>query len=311
VQSSAELSRFSDEYKIAHQEIAQASRDILSTIAAMVGRSAREAETAQLGARSVQDLTGLVDSTVLEEKSQLKTVSTSSEIGGNLSDMVEFFDKKAMGLKAIGENVNRTGAKIGAMSEYSEKIRSIIGIIDEISTRTNLLAFNAAIEASHAGDSGKGFKVIAGEIRNLADKSMESTGSVSALIADMLRAIQESIGSITATKEIADEQVRSITEASAKLKELSERLLATMRDVQTAADRNIGKILRMKESATGMNQVLSESSKASTENSAAIEVLNANFEEIGAEIEDMNTRTKQLGDIVLVLKGIVSQFNTG
>jgi methyl-accepting chemotaxis protein len=84
-----------------------------------------------------------------------------------------------------------------------------------------------------------------------------------------------------------------------------------MRDLRAASDRNIGKTLGMKEAADGMNGVLGEVSKASTENSSAIESLSGNFAEIGAQIEEMNTRTRQLGEIVLVLKGVVSQFDTG
>jgi methyl-accepting chemotaxis protein len=225
--------------------------------------------------------------------------------------MIGFFEGKAMGLRTISQNVSLTGTKIDAMGKYSERIRSIIGIIGDITAQTNLLAFNAAIEASRAGESGKGFKVIANEIRKLADKSDESAKSVSALVSNILKAIEESIGSIGATREIAEEQVLSITEASAQLRELSGRLIGTMRDLRAASDRNIGKTLGMKEAADGMNGVLGEVSKASTENSSAIESLSGNFAEIGAQIEEMNTRTRQLGEIVLVLKGVVSQFDTG
>jgi methyl-accepting chemotaxis protein len=309
-QSSVELGRFSSEYLVGHQEINQSMQQILTTLNNMVIRISKEAETARYGSLAVYGLLGLIDKTVVEEQRQMENVSASSEISNRLSEMVDFFKDKVRGLKDISENVKLSESKIKAMSDYSDRIRTILDIIDNIADQTNLLALNAAIEAARAGELGKGFEVIANEIRGLADKSGASTRDVAALITDMRFAIEESIHAVERTKGIVDDQVLSITAASEKINELSERLVRTMESVQKAVTENTEKILKMKESAHSMNQVVEQSSTIAAENSSAIETLSSAFTEISAQFNEMNNQTKQLGEIITVLHNTVSQFNT-
>jgi len=310
LQSSVELGRFSMDYQKGHQEINQVMQSILDTIQATTDRIGQEAAAANNGANAVDELLQLIDQATKQEQEQFSTVSNSSEIGSKLFDMVGFFNEKTRGLQQMSEMVRLSGDKIGSMNAFSEKITSIIVIINDIADQTNLLAFNAAIEATRAGESGKGFKVIADEIRGLADKSVASTRSVTTLIGEMKLAIRQSITSVEQTKEIVDEQVLSVTAASGQLRELTDRLVSTVRSVQAAADENMKAIDRMKDSAHLMSQVIAGSSAMAAENDVSMETLSGTFAEISAQFNEMNNQTKQLGDIITVLHGTVSQFNT-
>ncbi|RPJ03419.1 MAG: hypothetical protein EHM28_15345, partial [Spirochaetaceae bacterium] len=231
-QSSIELGRFSSEYLIGHQEINQSMQEILNTLNNMVGRVGREADTAKDGARSVADLLSLIEKTVDREQQQMEKVSDSSHISTQLAEMVDFFNSKIEGLKIMDAEVAKSREKVSSMSDYSDKILSIISLIDDISQQTNLLALNAAIEAARAGEKGKGFEIIAREIRNLADRSTMSTHSIADLINDLRNAIEESISAIGKTKNIVDEQVKSITTASGQISRIAEKLSVTMQRVQ-------------------------------------------------------------------------------
>ncbi|MBN1525090.1 MAG: substrate-binding domain-containing protein [Spirochaetales bacterium] len=307
--SSIELGRFSSEYMIGHQEINTSIQEILRTLNEMVGRVTNEADTAKEGVHSVNNLMGLINNTVTAEETQLQTVSSSYVISSRLAEMVEFFNEKISGLKKVGSEVNRSREKISSMSDFNERILTIISIIDDIAQQTNLLALNAAIEAARAGVSGKGFEIIAHEIRNLADRSTSSTRDVESLITEMRTAIEESVGAIGQTKTIVDEQIDSITAASEQMNNLSEQLFGIMEQVQGTVEQNTQKILKMKDSAFSMNALVEKSSVISADNSLAIETLSSNFTEISTQFNEMNNQTKLLGDIVNVLHHTVAQFN--
>jgi hypothetical protein len=154
--------------------------------------------------------------------------------------MVAFLETRVEGLRDMGSHVRISSEKAQRLRAYSDKIQSIIGIIDDIAERTNILAFNAAIEATHAGDKGRGFKVISGEIRSLADKSVSSTRDIALLIDEMRRAISDDIEANARSLAIVEEQISLISDASSTLAELSGRLLEMMsrvRDAEYKGDR--------------------------------------------------------------------------
>lgn len=308
--SSGELGRFCEDYERGHQEINSAMQNVLDTIQRTTDRISQEALIANNGAKAVEELLHLIDSTNNQERQQLTTVSGTTEVGTSLSEMVGFFNSKIQGLQRMSDMVRESGTKIDSMNTYSERITSIIGLINDIADQTNLLAFNATIEATRAGQTGKGFKVIADAIRLLADKSVDSTRSVSKLIGEMKLAIHDSITSVDSTRSMVDEQVLSVTAASGQLKELTDKLLAAVQTARNAADHNMKDIESMRESAYLMSQIIADSSSMAEENDFSMETLAQTFTEISAQFSEMNRQTRQLSHIFSVLDDSISQFNT-
>jgi methyl-accepting chemotaxis protein len=306
---SVQLSRFTDEYSSGHREIDQAMSDTLPAIESMVGRANEEARLARDGADSVAALSVLIDATSREEKGQAETVKTSAEIANRLSEMVAFLETRVGGLKEMGAQVKASSEKAESLKAYSDKIQSIIGMIDDIAERTNILAFNAAIEATHAGDKGRGFKVISGEIRQLADKSVSSTGDIAALIGEMRKAISEDIAANARSLALVNEQIAQIGDASSRLGEMSDSLLEMMRKSREAVERNTEAVEEMRLSAISMSKVVTENSRISAENSSAMESIGGTFAEVSSQFTEMSKQTAQLKEIVAVLEGTVAAFS--
>lgn len=128
------------------------------------------------------------------------------------SDMVE----------SIRESTNRLSETIGRLNLSSGKIEDIVGSISEIADQTNLLALNAAIEAARAGEAGKGFAVVADEVRKLAEKTQTATQEIVTIIKDLLTDAKSADSAMESAKESVDRGVAAIMDTGAVFAKIEE-----------------------------------------------------------------------------------------
>ena len=138
------------------------------------------------------------------------------------------------------ESLVRLGSQMGQLTGHANQLNDILIFLDEVAFHTNILSLNAAVEAAHAGVHGRGFSVVAGEVRALAQKSAEASRRARALIEDTLSSIEDCSTHVRTVARINDHireaaastetQVRAIVSAaSEQARELSEarRVLAS------------------------------------------------------------------------------------
>lgn len=206
--------------------------------------------------------------------------------------------KKVVGtMQQIHEITEQTTAKIKALSEKSQQIDGIISVITSIASQTNLLALNAAIEAARAGEHGKGFAVVADEVRKLAEQSNTAASKVG----DIIREIQEDIDSssksfyqvtscvaegVNVTKSAGDmiEEIIEIFKQTAKqTQNIQELLEHTVVNSQTVLN------------ITQKNQKMAQATATTTESiAAAAEEQNASIEEINSNIEVITNVSEEI-----------------
>ncbi|KPG82518.1 chemotaxis protein [Pseudomonas sp. RIT-PI-o] len=173
-------------------------------------------------------------------------VATSNEVARSCSQAADSADNGQrqahtgqQQIDAAVSNVGRLSQEIGHSAESmqqleqdSNDIQSILGTIRSIAEQTNLLALNAAIEAARAGEQGRGFAVVADEVRALAKRTSDSTGEIDALLGNLARRTHQMGKQMHASLEVSQETVVSINEARASF-ELIRESVDVIRDMNT------------------------------------------------------------------------------
>ena len=219
--------------------------------------------------------------------------SAANESVKTANDGKGIVEKTVKSMLNIARTVESSSRMVEQLGESSKKIGDITDVINDIASQTNLLALNAAIEAARAGEQGRGFAVVADEVRKLAEK----TGKATEEINDMIKKIQldstESVQSMMKNKDEAEEGVK-----------LAEQARSSLDRIVTTSERC-------------KDQVQSIAA-ATEEQSAAIEHISTNvgnvadmFKKSQLTISDINSLSDELKDIASQLKMMISWFKTG
>ncbi|MFT7433425.1 MAG: methyl-accepting chemotaxis protein [Alphaproteobacteria bacterium] len=175
-------------------------------------------------------------------------VHESSETTHSISELATSTSRNA---DVITSSVTEANERMHVLRQNSEKIGAVLGIIVNISEKTNLLALNAAIEAARAGEAGRGFAVVADEVRTLATNTSESTGEISKIVADL----QSNVAVTAQTME-------DITSAVAKISSESVEVSSPLTEQVAAMEQVSASVTEFSDQMEGMVSNINESSKA-------------------------------------------------
>jgi len=135
-------------------------------------------------------------------------------------------DKSQQSIETLAQEVSSAGNIIAELNKHAQQINSILSTISGISEQTNLLALNAAIEAARAGEHGRGFAVVADEVRMLSSRTHESTKEIEEMISALGEATERAVDSMNKGGELASQSVADAVEASDSLKQIAEAISA-------------------------------------------------------------------------------------
>ena len=272
------------------EHVASASEEISSSATQQAqGAETQKDQTAQV-ATAMQEMSSTVlqvsDNSNKAADAARKAAETAKHGGGIVEDTLAK-------MRVIAESVGATAKKMEELGKSSDQIGRIIGVIDDIADQTNLLALNAAIEAARAGEQGRGFAVVADEVRKLAERTTTATKEIAQMI-----------------KNIQDETKAAVVAMEAGTKQVEEGVASTAK-----AGDSLQQIIHMSDQ---VGEMITHIATASTEQSSATEQVNNNMDQISKLVRETAVGAQQsakacqdLSGLALDLQKLVGNFQLG
>ena len=232
-----------------------------------------------------------MNATVLEiARNAADAAGESSEAQNKARNGAEVVDKSKNALDQTVSEVNNLKGNMEELDKQAKGTEAIIGVITDIADQTNLLALNAAIEAARAGEAGRGFAVVADEVRKLAEKTMTATGEVSNSIGAIQRVAGENIRSMETVYARIEEANEFSESSGSMLKEIvsgAEESAVQIQSIATAAEEQSATSEEINGSVEEISRITTETTDSAREFSTALESLAVQISEMQNIVEDL------------------------
>jgi methyl-accepting chemotaxis protein len=358
-QNAQSLSAASDTLAQAAAEAGQTTRQISTTMQQVASGINQQTDSISKTAGSVEQMGRAIDGVASGAQEQSLAVSRAAAITTQITSAIQnvsasaqtgaqgaaqaaetarsgarTVDETIRGMQSIKQKVNVSVEKVREMGLRSGQIGAIVETIDDIASQTNLLALNAAIEAARAGEHGKGFAVVADEVRKLAERSSAATKEIGALVKGIQTTVNEAVAAmdegakevengvvsaglsdkaladILKAVELVTRQVEGIATEANKIGASSSELIDSMDSVSAVVEQNTASTEEMAAGSSEVTSAVENIASVSEENSAAVEEVSASTSEMNAQVEKVTAAAETMTEMARNLQALVAQFNT-
>ncbi|HKK21876.1 MAG TPA: methyl-accepting chemotaxis protein, partial [candidate division Zixibacteria bacterium] len=205
----------------------------------------------------------------------------------------EVVSETIQGMQRIAEVVTTSSGCIEKLAGSADQIGEIISVIDDIADQTNLLALNAAIEAARAGEQGRGFAVVADEVRKLAERTGKATGEITEMIkgiqqetVDAVQSMQTGIDEVGRGRKLADQAGDNLNE----ILQVSQRVMEMVQHMATASEEQSVAAGQISKNVEQISQVTKETASGAVQSASAAEQLHKQADILKGMVDQFTTR---------------------
>ncbi|MBN2535981.1 MAG: hypothetical protein JXB88_24085, partial [Spirochaetales bacterium] len=238
-------------------------------------------------------------------------IKNSSSAGTSLNNSISKMTQQITNIDKVQKKVDLSVNQIQRIKEYSSEIVNIAGTIEDISSKTNLLALNASIEAAHAGAYGKGFDIVANEIRKLSLSTKNATSDISKLINEYKSLLNSTSLTIEESKNVVDSEIKNLKLVAEQMNKSIEAYMKEINIVSSVAEKTTEAAGIMTNNSSKVMHAINEIVSVSNENSAATEEISATTIQISRHIESLVNLASSLSLMAHSLQGAILQFDLG
>ncbi|PKG24676.1 methyl-accepting chemotaxis protein [Niallia nealsonii] len=298
---SQQLSATSEELAASSIDNQKASNQIAESIQGVAAGSDEQTNAMEDTVELINEVSQHVANVATSMNNVSNSIQLSSETAYQGSDVVNMTVQQ---MTEIDEHVTSSAEKISELNEKSNEISQISMIIQSISEQTNLLALNAAIEAARAGEHGKGFAVVADEVRKLAEQSSQSALQINHIVNDIKEGIHESMNLVDKGSSSAKEGLILVNKSGLAFDQITDSVNTVSINVSEVGIA-MNKVKRRIEEVV---QHIESVSKTTVKVNDHSQIVAASSEELTASMEDVSYAAQELAKMAIELEEAIAQF---
>ncbi len=302
ISSSAEqVAASSQELTAISEQTSTAAEEVAKTISGIAQSATVQAQSTAAGSEKLVSLGRVIE----ENQAYLKElIHTSNSVSQLVNDGLAVINDLSHKTVESGKATGEVYASIIKTNASSKRISEASGLITSIAEQTNLLALNAAIEAARAGEHGKGFAVVADEIRKLAEQCTKSTRVIDSMVKTLQEDAAVAVNAMEAVKGILEQQISNVNVAETKYIDIAKAIKGSEKAVKVLSDAGI----EMENQKNEVHDTMQELSSVAQENAAGTQQAAASMQEQSAAIEEMANASEGLSQLAQELKSVIGKF---
>jgi len=279
--------------------VAEAATETRSTALHLAEASDHQAQEIAGASAAINEMAVTIDQVSSNASESAAVAERSVSIAAKGAEVVQ---RTIQGMDSIREQIQETSKRIKRLGESSQEIGDIVSLIDDIADQTNILALNAAIQASMAGDAGRGFAVVADEVQRLAERSSAATKQIEALVKTIQADTNEAVSSMEATTSEVVNGAQLAQDAGVALEEIegvSTSLADLIQNISNAARQQASSAGHISNTMSVIQEITSQTSTGTNATAQSIGQLADMASSLQESVSGFKLPEEELGDLEL------------